>query len=265
LPEAEPFVAADALERFSVQQRVYEALLANASIDEAALCRRLQAEALLPPGAAGAVRLREIARQAQPIVAAVRAARRGTPAPLPIALPLGDVRLGGALVDVDDAHALRIKIGEPKGRDIIRWHLDALVLAALGDTRGVLTFAAFAPGDVGPYPVAAPPPEAARDTLRWLIALMREGFAAPLPFRPGAGWAWYEQWLATHDVERADDAAAKNWTNRAGGGEGSDAATVLALRGATPFADEQATVRFRALTRALFDALREARVPESAS
>ncbi|HEY6892697.1 MAG TPA: exodeoxyribonuclease V subunit gamma, partial [Rhodanobacteraceae bacterium] len=60
LPEAEPFVAADALERFSVQQRVYEAVLADARIDEAALCRRLQAEALLPPGAAGAVRLREI-------------------------------------------------------------------------------------------------------------------------------------------------------------------------------------------------------------
>ena len=264
LPEAEPFVAADALERFSVQQRVYETLLADASIDEAALCRRLQAEALLPPGAAGAVRLREIARQAQPIVAAVRAARRGTPAPVPIALTLGDVRLGGTLVDVDDAHALRTKIGEPKGRDIIRWHLDALVLAALGDPRGVLTFATFGPGDVGPYPVAAPAGEAARETLRWLIALMRDGFASPLPFRPGAGWAWYEQWLATHDAERADDAAAKNWTNRAGGGEGSDAATVLALRGASPFADEQATVRFRTLTRALFDALREARVPESA-
>ncbi len=39
-------------------------------------------------------------------------------------------------------------------------------------------------------------------------------------------------------------------------------ATVLALRGAAPFADEQATLRFRALTRALFDALCEARLPE---
>jgi hypothetical protein len=36
---------------------------------------------------------------------------------------------------------------------------------------------------------------------------------------------------------------------------------VLALRGAVPFADEQATNRFRALARSLFDALLEARLP----
>jgi len=265
LPDAEPFEPADALERFSVQTRVYEAMLANASIDEAELCRRLQAEALLPPGAAGAQRLREIARRAEPIVAAVRRAKRGDAVALPIALDLGDVRLAGSLVDVDDAHALRIKIGEPKGRDIIRWHLDALVLAALDDPRGVLTFAEFAVGDVGPHPVRSQPRDAARETLRWLVALMQEGLDAPLPLRPAAAWAWYEQWLATRDLERADDAAMKNWTIRGGGGEGGDAATVLALRGAVPFIDEQATVRFRALTRSLFDALLEARLPGSAA
>jgi len=265
LPDAEPFEPADALERFSVQTRVYEAMLANASIDEAALCRRLQAEALLPPGAAGAQRLREIARRAEPIVAAVRRAKRGDAVALPIALDLGDVRLTGALVDVDDAHALRIKIGEPKGRDIIRWHLDALVLAALDDPRGVLTFAEFDVGDVGPHPVRSQSRDAARETLRWLVALMQEGLDAPLPLRPAAAWAWYEQWLATQDLERADDAAMKNWTIRGGGGEGGDAATVLALRGAVPFADEQATNRFRALARSLFDALLEARLPGNAA
>jgi exodeoxyribonuclease V gamma subunit len=255
LPEAEPFGAGDALDRYNVQTRVYEAMMAAPSIDEAALCRRMQAEALLPPGAAGAQRLRDIVRRAQPIVAAVRAAKRGELAARPIELALGDARLTGSLPDVDDANALRIKIGEPKGRDIIRWNLDALVLAALDDRRGVLTFAEFDVGDVGPHPVTARAPEAARGALRRLVDLMREGIEAPLAYRPAAAWMWYATWLKTQSVEAADEAAAKEWTNREGFGEGSDAATVLALRGAMPFDDEQATIRFRALTRTLFDAL----------
>ncbi|HVT32716.1 MAG TPA: exodeoxyribonuclease V subunit gamma [Rhodanobacteraceae bacterium] len=255
LPETEPFDAGDALDRYSVQTRVYEAMLASPSIDEPALCRRLQAEALLPPGAAGAQRLRDVVRRAQPIVAAVRAAKRGELLARPIDLDLGTARLTGALPDVDDAHALRVKIGEPKGRDIIRWHLDALALAALDDPRGVLAFAEFGIGDVGPHPVARPTRAAALDALRRLADLMREGLDQPLAYRPAAALTWYETWRRTQSVEAADEAAAKEWTNREGRGEGGDAATVLALRGAMPFSDDQATVRFRAVTCRLFDAL----------
>jgi exodeoxyribonuclease V gamma subunit len=265
LRDAEPFVATDALERFIVHRRVFDALLADASIDEAALCRRLQAEAELPPGAAGTQRLREIMRQAQPIASAVRAAQQGVAAMLPIALQLGDVRLGGALADVDQAHAIRFKVGKAGGRDIVRWHLDSLVLSALGEERTVLTFAEFDAGDVGPRAIAPHPREAARDALRWLVGLMREGHADPLSFRPSAAWAWFETIIAGGDVAQADEAAAKSWTNRTGGGEGSDAATALALRGAVPFVDEQATTRFRALTRAVFAALLDARVPGGAT
>jgi exodeoxyribonuclease V gamma subunit len=255
LPEAEPFEAGDALDRYSVQTRVYEAMLASAAIDEAALCRRLQAEALLPPGAAGAQRLRDVVRRAQPIVAAVRAERRGELVARPIDLDLGAARLTGALPDIDDAHAFRIKIGEPKGRDVIRWHLDALVLAALGDPRGVLAFAEFGIGDVGPHPVVPRSAEDARDALRRLVDLMREGLAQPLAYRPAAALTWYETWRRTQSVEAADEAAAKDWTSREGWGEGGDAATVLALRGAMPFSDEQAMIRFRAVARRLFDTL----------
>jgi exodeoxyribonuclease V gamma subunit len=255
LPDAEPFDAGGPLDRYSVQTRVYEAMLAAPAIDAAALCRRLQAEAMLAPGAAGAQRLRDVMRRAQPIVAAVRAAKRGELAALAIDLDLGGIRLTGALPDVDDAHALRVKIGEPKGRDVIRWCLDALVLAALGDSRAVLTFAEFEPGDVGPHPVPARAHDEARGVLRRLVALMQDGLDEPLAYRPAAAFAWYETWRKTQSVEAADEAAAKEWTNRDGFGEGGDASTVLALRGAMPFADEQAMIRFRATARTLFDAL----------
>jgi exodeoxyribonuclease V gamma subunit len=264
LPDAEPFVPADALERFSVQRRVYEALLADASIDETVLCRRLQAEAQLPPGAAGVTRLREITRQARPIVRAVHAAQSGEVRALPFALPLGDIVLAGALDDIDDAHALRVKIGKPSGRDVVRWHLDALVLAALGDPRAVLTFGDFEPGDIGPRALAAHAPDAARAALRWLVGVMREGQAAPLSFRPSTAWTWLEDFAKGADAEHADSVAADAWTNRNGGGEGTDACTLLALRGATPFDDETATRTFRSQTLGIFSALLDARVPGGA-
>jgi len=260
LAENEPFVAADALERFNIQHRVYTALLADADIDEASLCRRLQAEAELPPGAAGMQRLREIVRQARPIAVAVRAAQRGTPAPLPFELALGDVRLVGTLDDVDDAHAIRARSGKRSARNVVRWHLDALVLAALGDPRPVLTFAAFEAGDIGPRALAVHPSEAARDTLRWLVGVRQAGLVKPLPFRTGAAWEWLEKFDGM-DTASADEAAAKQWANRSGSGEGRDAATLLALRGRMPFVDESATAEFREWAKRLFAAVCAARVP----
>jgi exodeoxyribonuclease V gamma subunit len=265
LPDAEPFAPADALERFIVHRRVFDALLADSVLDETALCRRLQAEAQLPPGAAGTQRLRDIARQARPIVAAVHAAQRGATDTLPFALSLGDVRLAGTLADIDDESAIRVKVGKPSGRDIVRWHLDALVLSALGDARTVLTFGEFEAGDVGPRRIPAHESIAARDALRWLVGVMRDGYSEPLPFRPSAAWAWFEDFAERGNLAHADDAAEKVWRNRSNGGEGTDDATTLALRGAMPFADETATARFRAWTRAVFGALREARVPGSAT
>ncbi|HKE47959.1 MAG TPA: exodeoxyribonuclease V subunit gamma [Rhodanobacteraceae bacterium] len=263
LAENEPFVAADALEHFNILQRVYDALLADADVDEDALCRRLQAEAELPPGAAGMQRLREVARLARPIALAVRASRRGVATPLPFELALGDVRLVGALDDVDDAHAIRAKVGRRSARNVVRWHLDALVLAALGDARTVLTFATFEPGDIGPRSIATPPREDARATLRWLVGVMQAGLAKPLPFRTGAAWEWLE--ALKRDPAGADDAAAKQWITRTGAGEGRDAATQLALRGAMPFRDETATAEFREWAQLIFTAICAARVPERAA
>jgi exodeoxyribonuclease V gamma subunit len=262
LAETEPFVSADALEHFILLARVHDALIADAAVDETALCRRLQAEGELPPGGAGAQRLREILRQARPIANAVHAVRRGELARLPFELALGDVRLAGTIGDIDDAHAIRTRVGKASARNQVRWHLDALVLAALGDPRPVLTFANFEAGDIGPRALAQPSREAAHAALRWLVGLMQDGLAKPMPFRPGAAWAWLEAFAG--DAAEADEAAAKQWTNRRGG-EGTDAATVLALRGAMPFVDASATLAFRAWAETVFAALRAARVPESAA
>jgi len=264
LPDAEPFVSADALEKWGLQRRVLEALLDDAVLDEAALCRRLQAEALLPPGAAGEQRLREIVRQAHPLAKAVCAARRGAAGNVPFALAWDDARLVGVLGDVDEAHALRVKVGKPSGRDQVRWHLDALVLSALGESRELLAFAEFADGDIGPRALPRHDPDAARAALRWLIGLVRRGRLEPLPFRPSAAWAWREKFVERGDAPLADDAAAQSWNSRAGG-EGADAWTALALRGAAPFGDDAATLRFRALANDVFAALCDARVPGSAA
>jgi len=180
---------------------------------------------------------------------------------LPFELALGDVRLAGRLEDVDEAHAIRARVGNRSARNVVRWHLDALVLAALGDPRPVLTFATFEPGDIGPRALAIHPREAARDALRWLIGVMQEGLAKPMPFRTGAGWEWLQK--LARDEAGADEAAAKQWITRTGAGEGSDAATQLALRGAMPFVDETATLEFREWVKVLFPAICEARVPRS--
>ena len=262
LAETEPFVSADALEHFILLARVHDALIADATIDEAALCRRLQAEGELPPGGAGAQRLGEILRQARPITNAVHAVRKGELARLPFALELGDIRLAGTIDDIDDAHAIRTRVGKASARNQVRWHLDALVLAALGDPRPVLTFANFDAGDIGPRLLTQHPRDAARAALRWLAGLMQDGLAKPMPFRPAAAWAWLEAFAG--DVAEADEAASKQWANRRGG-EGTDEPTVLALRGAMPFVDASATLAFRTWAREVFAALRDARVPETAA
>ena len=105
--------------------------------------------------------------------------------------------------------------------------------------------------------------EDARAALRWLVGAMREGLARPLPFRPGAAWAWLEAFEG--DASAADETAAKQWITRKGSGEGSDAATLLALRGAMPFVDDAATLAFRTWAKSVFAALRDARVPEAAA
>ncbi|MBB5015537.1 exodeoxyribonuclease V subunit gamma [Rehaibacterium terrae] len=269
LPEDEPFAPADGFDASVLRQRVLIALADDDDLDRDALCRRLQAEAWLPPAAAGRLRLRELIDLAAPVAAAWRRHRRGEARAMPFALDLGETRLHGALDDGQADAFLRAKAGKPSGRDWLRWHLDALVLSALDEPRPLLAFADFGRDGHGPLALPRHAPEAAHAALRWLTGLMTRGLCQPLPFRPAAGHEWARAWdEAAHDEERevrALERAKAKWRNQDDQGEGADPWTALALRGAEPFVDAAATARFGALARAIFAALREARVPEEAA
>ena len=261
--EDEPFAAADALEDSLLKQRVLAALLAPEPPDERQLCRRLQAEALLPPAAAGMQRLRALLGELRGLARAVTAARAGEQHPLAFTLDLDGITLAGTLESVGAGAALRVKPGAPSGRDWVRWHLDALVLAALGEPRDVAVFAPFGQGDFGPRALARHDARAARAALRWLVDRLHDGLAAPLPFRPATAWAWLEArersgGTEAEAEENASDAAEKIWTGHDGYGEGSDAWTAIALRGADPFADASARARFAELATGIVGALRDA-------
>ncbi|MEP7043700.1 MAG: exodeoxyribonuclease V subunit gamma [Dokdonella sp.] len=261
--EDEPFIAADALENSQLRQRVLAALLETGTPDEKQLARRLQAEALLAPAAAGTQRLRALLAQLRPLARTIAAARNGDARPLEFTLDLDGVTLGGNLESIDATAAVRIKPGTPGGRDWLRWHLDALVLDALGEPRGVSAFAEFGSGDLGPRALPRHDAVAARAALRWLIDRMHEGLAAPLPFRPGSAWAWAEarERRRGTDAEAntdALDAAERAWNGHEGQGEGSDAWTAIALRGADPFADAASRAQFAELAAGIVGALRDA-------
>ena len=100
------------------------------------------------------------------------------------------------------------------------------------------------------------PPEAARDALRALLALRREGLRRPLPFAPYAGWTLFER---RDDPTRAIDAAMKRWRGRDDGGwaEGADDAQRLALRGRDPFADGEALRDFARIAGIVFGAVQD--------
>jgi exodeoxyribonuclease V gamma subunit len=266
LPDEEPFGASDALGNHAMRRRVLAALLADDALDEAQLCRRLQAEALLPPAAAGTQWLRALVGELTPLARTIASARRGDAKALAFSIALGDVTLAGSLDDVDAAVAIRLKPGKPTGRDWFRWHLDALVLAALDDPRSVAAYAEFGTHDLGPRVLPRHAPPAARAALRWLIDLMQHGLDTPLPLRPGSAWAWVEAREQSGDADTARAAAEKIWFGHDGYGEGSDAWTALALRGADPFVDaaarvvDEADAEFARLAEAVVAALRDANV-----
>ncbi|HEY0231083.1 MAG TPA: exodeoxyribonuclease V subunit gamma [Dokdonella sp.] len=263
IAEDEPFTAVDALENSVLKHRVLAALIDAEPPDDVRLCRRLQAEALLPPAAAGMQRLRTLLGGLRPLARAIAAARSGEEHALAFTLDLDGVTLAGALESIDAAAAVRIKPGTPGGRDWLRWHLDALVLAALGEPREVAVFAEFGGGDLGPRVLPRHAAPAARAALRWLVDRLHDGLAAPLPFRPAAAWAFVEARARSSGTEiEADadafDAAEKTWNGHEGHGEGSDLWTAIALRGADPFADAASRARFAEIALGIVGAVRDA-------
>lgn len=266
LPEHEPYVAASGLEAAALSQRVLRALIEHGDAVPA-LLSRLQAEALLPAGVAGEARLATLLQACRPLATAWRGWQIGEPGSVAFTLDLDGCVLSGELEQAYVDGFARSKPGTPGGRDWVRWHLDALVAAAIGEVRPVCVFAAFEEGGVGPHALTVHERGAARDALRWLLALMAQGQREPLPFRPYTGWIWLQAVAQGGDdqdaIGQAFAKASEAWRNRHGEGDGSDPWTALALRGAEPFIEPSASARFAALTRAIFGALCHAQVAET--
>ncbi len=252
LAEAEPF-RLDGLQRHALQARVLEALehaLASGGPgDPASLQRRLLAEAVLPPGPAGAALLADARGRVDALaeqLAAWRAAQ-GVDAPSPLALRVDTA--AGAVAGVLEAWpggVVQVRLGAIDGRHRVRAALDACVLAAAGDPRPVWLFAS---GRDAPLRVDGGPPGPARAALADLLRLREAVLAGPPPCGPKAALAVLDA-LGEADAGGPDDpladperrAAALRALREAfapeqGHGERDDPWVAQALRGRDPAAD----------------------------
>ena len=254
LPEVEPFDGSDGLRRHALAQRVFSELAASAAaLDREALRRRLLAEGLIAPGAAGA---QEIAGFVDALALSApqwRAWSQGAAATRPFELTLGTHTLTGTLESIFPAGPLQLRAGKPHGRNQLRLGIEALVWSALGESRPLHRLIS----EQGPRQFSPLPPDQAERALSTLIDALLQAQQQPLPFMPKTGFAYAQARRADKGEERAWQAALEHWSNRDGFGEGQDAWVRLALRGNNPFADPQspAAQQFRELALALFDPL----------
>ena len=243
------------MQRSRLQRAVFARLLDGDGID--ALQARLRARGLLPAGPAGRRALDALVAEVAPYVAAF-ARWRGADSAASRALEvdLDGLRLHGRIADVYAPGVARLRIGMPSGPSVIRTGLDWLLLRAAEVDAPFVEFHDTADAGIGPFVRDPLPPEAARDALRALLALRREGLRRPLPFAPYAGWTLFER---RDDPGRAIDAAMKQWRGRDDGGwaEGADDALRLALRGRDPFADGEALRDFARIAGIVFGAVQD--------
>lgn len=252
LDDHEPLGDPDALTRHRLREQVLQAWLRAGSQPPAeALRARLLARAQLPPGADGRAVVDAVLEDVAPFAhAALAAGFGGAERCVPVEVPLGACALRGVLAGVQAPGLLRVTLGA-KGRHgghVLRHGLDWLLASLLG--LPVHELCIVTPGQ-GPQWLSRPlpPPEAARATLRSLLALREQALREPLPFLPRSGHAF----CSAADDERGLRDAAAQWC----GGEyveaEAGAATQLALRGRDPFLDGDAPnrERFRKIARAV--------------
>jgi exodeoxyribonuclease V gamma subunit len=259
----EPFGTPDALARYGLRQRVFDAWRdageAPALHD---LQARLLARGLLAPGADGWAVLQGVIEEVAPFAeAALQAGFRGPGEAHAFELPLQNDRLVGTLEQVHAQGVFRAALN-PTGRHgghALRHGLDWLVASVHGWSLHELFLErkGAPPRIVVREPL---PPAQAREALSALLALRRRGVSLPLDFLPKSGHAW---WLAAQrDPDDALEQAQKVW----GGNEGdfgspgeARAATLLALRGRDPFLDGDAEARdaFEYLSHCIFSAVEQ--------
>ena len=222
LEDDEPF-AAGGLEIWQLEQQVLERVLAGEALEP--LITRWQGSGQLPPGAPGEALVQAHVTSAAEHARRVRRLWAKGELLSPMAFDIAgtgaasDVRLGGHFqelascgVQISSASrlfssadaprketALHASAKLPKVRHMLALWLNHLALNTLPLNESARRSTAFF-RDVRLH-LPALPAEVAQEHLRELLALYRQGLAAPLPFMPQTGWAalvWPE------DVERVE-------------------------------------------------------------
>ncbi|KFN43912.1 exodeoxyribonuclease V subunit gamma [Arenimonas oryziterrae] len=230
LPDAEPLGEDDGRRTQALAQRVFTELARDAAPDADRLRARLLAEGRLAPGADGEVELKQILAELAPAAAAWRGWAQGPGRVRTYALDLGDTILRGELADIHDTGLLQFSASRAQGHSLLGLQFDALVWAALGETRPIhRMMRGGEPEELSPVPAAA-----AIAGLRALVALHRLAQTQVLPFMPRTAHVLYEAARAGRD---GWSQAKEQWLSRQGYGEGESDAVRLALRGRDPFDD----------------------------
>ncbi|HLT44533.1 MAG TPA: exodeoxyribonuclease V subunit gamma [Luteimonas sp.] len=229
------------LERHQLQHAVFDALLAGES--EGAMCARLRARGLLPSGPLGRRALQAVLDDVAPYADLFRR-WRGEADPddaLRLEVPIDGVRVHGRLAGVWPQGIARLRFGERNGASVIRHGLDWLLASAAGKALPMVEFHDDGNGDLGPHVRDALDPAQAKEALRMLLKLRRQGLREPLVFAPRSAWKFHD----AANGERGIQAARSQWL---GGprhwGEGTQPAWQLALRARDPFSDAEALRQF---------------------
>src|SRR6185312_12558245 len=185
-PDDEPLSPTDGLTRWSLTRALLDFGEGNASGQRDLLRARGQ----LPPGALGDEALRDAHVQADALRAEVLAFTSGA-APLAAASLRVDwedgTSLEGAPVERYPAGFLHVRPGAIDGRHVLRAWLDALLCAAAGVDAPVV-LVGLADHDACTFVLPKLARADAREQLRALIELHREGRRAPLPFFVRTSW-----------------------------------------------------------------------------
>jgi exodeoxyribonuclease V gamma subunit len=183
----EPLSPSDGLTRWSLTRALLEFGAGNASGDRDLLRARGQ----LPPGALGDEALRDARVRADALRAAVLAFTAGA-APLPsetLRVEWDDgIALEGAPADRYPAGVLHVRPGAIDGRHVLRAWLDALLCAAAGVGKPVV-LVGLDGNDAHAFALPKLAQAEAREQLRALVELHREGRRAPLPFFVRTSWS----------------------------------------------------------------------------
>ncbi|MGB8633660.1 MAG: exodeoxyribonuclease V subunit gamma [Rhodanobacteraceae bacterium] len=246
----EPLVL-DALHESRMQRQLLGNLLSRANSGDEQNMRHLRAHALLPPLAVGEQAYADAHAQVAPQALSWRN-WAGSDSPCGerrrFALDLGDAGiLHGAIEGVYESGFAGWVGRTGSARRWSHWWLDALVYRAAIDESGeCCAFGISKDKDKLQLPIVArmPSREEAREHLRKLAILMREGMRMPFWLPPKSGWALAQVLAAApRKNESADDvlqrafkAAHKKW-DEGSWSDSRDPWVAMVLRGREPFAD----------------------------